>query len=151
MNEAEYSDDKFQMCRKTLGDTTIVNELSSYMTNDNLADFTDQLIKYYDLDIIDSNDEDDDVDGEDDSEEDNESLNEASEDDIINITDYLKKYRGWDDLDDVDIKVIGDFITANPVDSAKMKINGYLYRIGCKTHDADELITDFNDALDKQE
>ena len=39
--------------REILGDATIVNELIQYMTSDQLTEFSEHLIKMYDLDYED--------------------------------------------------------------------------------------------------
>lgn len=50
VSDAAYNP-KFEKVREILSDTTIVEELSRYMSSDQLEDFTDTLTRNYDLDL----------------------------------------------------------------------------------------------------
>lgn len=55
VSDAAYNS-KFEKVRKILSDTTIVEELSHYMSSDQLDDFTETLTRNYDLDLEEDSD-----------------------------------------------------------------------------------------------
>ena len=50
VSDAGYNQD-FQTIRETLGDSQIVDELVQYMSSDDLEEFTEHLVRYYDIEL----------------------------------------------------------------------------------------------------